>query len=132
MFCANCTVTIFCKQLQFLVVKLLSFNITTGSALSSLAHIRPGISDAMVTLGALDLLVAHLESPNNEVRFTSAVTLGYLTSNRTAARLLLSQCRNSAHLFEKLMQNIGENPKISKEFLQDFERHQMVGLPRTA
>lgn len=85
----------------------------------------------MLTLGALDILTAHLESTNNEVRFTAAVTLGYLTFNRTASRLLLSQCRNSATLYDKLMKNIGEKPKISVEFLQDFERHKMVGLPRT-
>lgn len=58
-----------------------------------------------------------------------AVTLGYLTFNRTAARMLLVACRNTPGLYEKLEKNIGKNPKISKEFTEEFRRAKSVGLP---
>ena len=103
--------------------------VLASSLLSSLAHTRAGIPDAMVTTGAIDELIQQLSSPNEQVRCSVAVALGYLTFNRTAERLLFSACRNTPGLYKKLMDNIGKNPKISPEFMEDFKRAKIVGLP---
>lgn len=103
--------------------------VLAASLLSSLAHTRAGITDAMVTTGAIDLLVEKLSSKNDQVRNAVAVTLGYLTYNRTAARILFSACRNMPGLYKKLMENIGKNAKISEEFVGDFRRAKHIGLP---
>jgi len=103
--------------------------VLAASLLSSLAHTRAGIPDAMVTTGAIDYLVEKLSSPNDQVRSAVAVALGYLTFNRTAARLLFGVCRNTPGLYTKLSDNIGNSAKISNEFVQDFERAKLVGLP---
>lgn len=99
------------------------------SLLSSLAHTRAGLTDAMITTGALDSLIKRLDSDNDIVRNGAAVTLGYLTFNKTAYRLLFSQCRNTPGLFEKLMDNIGVDPRINQEFKDDFKRAKLIGLP---
>lgn len=101
----------------------------TASLLSSLAHTRAGIPDAMVTSGAMERLMYHLSSPYDLVRTSCAVALGYLTFNKTAARILLSSCRNNPGLHDKLVQNIDADAKISDEFIQDFERAKKIGLP---
>nr|XP_022304703.1 ankyrin and armadillo repeat-containing protein-like isoform X2 [Crassostrea virginica] len=103
--------------------------VLAASLLSSLAHTRAGIPDAMVTSGAIDVLVDKLSSQNDQVRGACAVALGYLTFNRTAARILFSACRNTPGLYKKLEENIGKNAKISQEFVQDFKRAKIVGLP---
>ena len=66
---------------------------------------------------------------SNEVRNGAAVTLGYLTFNKTAYRLLFSLCRNLPGLYNKLMDNIGDDPRISSEFINDFKRAMVIGLP---
>ena len=99
------------------------------SLLSSLAHTRAGIPDAMVTSGAMERLMYHLSSPYDLVRTSCAVALGYLSFNKTAARILLSSCRNNPGLHDKLIQNIDADAKISDEFIQDFERAKKIGLP---
>ena len=97
--------------------------------MSSLAHTRAGIPDAMTTVGAIDLLIKRLHSRNDQVRAAAAIALGYLSYNRTAARLMLVACRNTPGLYERLMKNIGKNPKICKDFTEEFRRCQIVGLP---
>ena len=64
-----------------------------------------------------------------QLRFACAVCLGYLTFNRTAARKLLVACRNTPGLYEKIMENIGPKPRISKEFTDEFKRALTIGLP---
>lgn len=104
--------------------------VLVASLLSSLAHTRAGITDAMVTVGLLDLLVSRLStSENSQVRNAVAVTLGYLTFNPTAARLLFATCRNIPGLYNKLMKNIGFHPKINSKFEDNFRRARLVGLP---
>lgn len=71
----------------------------------------------------------HLSSPYDLVRTSCAVALGYLSFNKTAARILFSSCRNSPGLYDKLIQNIDTDAKISDEFMQDFERAKKIGLP---
>lgn len=126
-------VTLTARGITMLVDKLLSQDdkvlVLACSLLSSLAHTRAGIPDAMITSGAIDLLVNHLNSPNDQVRNASAVSLGYLTHNKTASRTLLSTCRNTPGLFKKLVDNIGVNPRISEQFVKEFERAKMIGLP---
>lgn len=103
--------------------------IVTASFISSLCHTRAGIPDAMVTIGAIQLLTNHLFSANEQVRFSCAVALGYLTYNRTASRYLLSVCRNRPGLYDRLMASIGKNPKINSNFVEDFQRARIIGLP---
>ena len=74
--------------------KKFEFCFISASYLSSLAHTRAGITDAMITCDAVDILCDLLYSPNDQIKFVSAVTLGFLTFNRTASRLLLHNCRN--------------------------------------
>ncbi len=97
--------------------------------MSSLAHTRAGITDAMIVMGAVELLTEHLYNDNEQVRFTSAVALGYLTFNRTAGRNLLTACRNTPGLYDRLVGNIGKNAKICKDFTEEFRRCRIVGLP---
>ncbi|KAF6031041.1 ANKAR [Bugula neritina] len=103
--------------------------ILSASLLSSLAHTRAGIPDAMVTSGAVDVLIEHLNSKYNLVRTSCAVALGYLSFNKTAARKLFSCCRDKPGLYDKLIENIDTDAKISSEFKQDFERAKKIGLP---
>lgn len=103
--------------------------ILCASLLSSLAHTRAGIPDAMVTSGAIEALVSRLTSANKLVRTACAVALAYLTFNKTAARLLLSACRNSLGLYERITENVDKDAKMSEEFTRDFEHAKMVGLP---
>jgi len=100
-----------------------------ASLLSSLAHTRAGIPDAMVTTGAIDILIIHLSSKESLVRQSCAVALGYLTFNKTAARHLLSCCRNTPGLYDNLVDNIDHDAKISDEFCKDFKRAKKIGLP---
>ncbi|XP_070211365.1 ankyrin and armadillo repeat-containing protein-like isoform X4 [Littorina saxatilis] len=126
-------VTLTAKGITLLVDKLQSQDdkvlVLACSLLSSLSHTRAGIPDAMITSGAIDLLVNHLNSVNDQVRNAAAVSLGYLTFNKTAARILFSACRNTPGLFKKLTDNIGVDPRISQQFVKEFERAKMVGLP---
>ena len=108
---------------------MIVLNSVTASLMSSLAHTRAGIPDAMIIVGAIELLIQHLFSENDQVRFACAVALGYLTYNRTATRRLLVACRNTPGLFDRLMDNIGKNPKISPEFTDEFKRQRIIGLP---
>lgn len=103
--------------------------VLASSLLSSLAHTRAGIPDAMVTLGVIDLLMDRLYSDNDLVRTAVAVALGYLTFNKTAARILLASCRNCPGLYDQMMNNIGSDSKISGEFIEDFRRAKIIGLP---
>ncbi|KAK6172108.1 hypothetical protein SNE40_018060 [Patella caerulea] len=121
------------RGITLLVEKLKSkdnnVTVLAASLLSSLAHTRAGIPDAMITTGAIDLLIEHLYSSNDQVKNSVAVALGYLTYNKTAARLLFSACRNTPGLYNLLVDNIGSNPRISEDFVSDFRRAKIVGLP---
>lgn len=97
--------------------------------MSSLAHTRAGITDAMIVMGAVELLTEHLYSKNEQVRFACAIALGYLTFNRTAGRGLLTTCRNTPGLYHRLMDNIGKNAKICEDFTEEYRRCKIVGLP---
>lgn len=98
--------------------------------MSSLAHTRAGITDAMITCDAVDILCDLLYSSNGQVRHVSAIALGYLSFNRTASRLLLHNCRNVTHLFDTLMQNLKSDSKISRQFIESYETALELGLPK--
>lgn len=98
--------------------------------MSSLSHTRAGITDAMITCDAVDILCDRLYSNNDQIRFASAVTLGYLSFNRTASRMLLHNCRNVPHLFQTLMSIIRPETKISKQFVESFQTAKELGLPK--
>ncbi|XP_033640039.1 ankyrin and armadillo repeat-containing protein-like isoform X1 [Asterias rubens] len=103
--------------------------ILAGTLMASLAHTRAGITDAMITCGSVEILTNHLFSQNAEVRAAAAVALGYLTFNRKATRLLLVSTRNTPGLYQRLMDNLDKDGKMSHDFTDEFRRAQVVGLP---
>ncbi|XP_041940339.1 ankyrin and armadillo repeat-containing protein [Alosa sapidissima] len=103
--------------------------VLTAELLASLAHTRAGIPDAIVTMGSVVHLSAHLNSPEEEVRTACATALGYLTFNRHAHRLLLVECRNTPSTYDLLTQHLSEDAKISSVFTDEFRRQKIVGLP---
>lgn len=76
----------------------------------------------------MEELLANLSSPNEEVRSSVAVALGYLSFDRTASRLMLQACRNTPELLESLVDNLG-NGKISVEFMDEWRQTKIGGLP---
>ncbi|KAJ8403521.1 hypothetical protein AAFF_G00352930 [Aldrovandia affinis] len=101
----------------------------TAQLVASLAHTRAGISDGIVTMGAVEHLCAHLFSEQEEVRISCACALGYLSFNRNAHRLLLVKCRNTPLIYDLLRGHLIEDAKISQIFTADFRRQKQVGLP---
>lgn len=84
----------------------------------------------MITCDAVDILCDLLYSPNDQIKFVSAVTLGFLTFNRTASRLLLHNCRNVTHLFDTLMSIMRPETKISQQFIESYQTALQLGLPK--
>lgn len=41
----------------------------------------------------------------------------------------MAACRSTEGVFESLLEHIGEDGKISNEFLAEFQRQKIVGLP---
>ncbi|XP_038645098.1 ankyrin and armadillo repeat-containing protein isoform X1 [Scyliorhinus canicula] len=103
--------------------------IVVGQMLSSLTQTRAGISDAIITMGAVEHLCPQLYSEGEQVRDSCATALGYLSFNPTGHRRLLVECRNQPELYELLINNICNDGKISKEFTDEFEVQRSVGLP---
>jgi hypothetical protein len=104
--------------------------IQTASYMASLSHMRAGITDAMITCDTVDILCDHLYSNNEQIRLASAVTLGYLTYNRTASRYLLHNCRNVVHLFDQLKSNLIPGSRISDQFIESYQTAIQLGLPK--
>jgi hypothetical protein len=102
----------------------------SASNLASLSHTRAGITDAMITCDIVNILSDKQYNKNEQIRFASAVTLGYLTFNRTASRLLLHNCRNKTTLFDTLMRNLRKDSKISPEFIASYKTALELGLPK--
>ncbi|XP_061468883.1 ankyrin and armadillo repeat-containing protein [Rhineura floridana] len=103
--------------------------VLTGKLLSSLAHTRAGIPEAITSLGTVQRLCYHLYAKEEEVRTAMACALGYLTFNRTAYRHLLVQCRNKPKLFKRLIMNLSKDARINSDFVKEFKRQKKVGLP---
>ncbi len=70
-----------------------------------------------------------LYSRNEQIRYASAIALGYLTFNRTASRLLLHNCRNVTHLYDTLIFTLRNN-RISKQFIESYHTAFVQGLPK--
>lgn len=83
---------------------------------------------SLYSSGSVEALLTNLSSPNEEVRSSAAVALGYLSFDRTASRLMLQACRNTPGLLESLVDNLG-NGKVSMEFMDEWRQTKMVGLP---
>lgn len=83
----------------------------------------------MQTVGAVEQLLDKLYVDNDQVRSACAVTLGYLTFNRTAARKLLVAVRNTPGLYQLMMANMGKQPKICKDFTDEVKTQTIIGLP---
>ena len=102
----------------------------SAGLLSSLVHTRAGIPDAMLAIGALSVLTERLMSDASEaVRQSCAVTLGYLTYNRTAARHLFAACRNTPRLYDQIITSMGPAARLNPDFVTDFQSARKVGLP---
>ncbi|XP_056093700.1 ankyrin and armadillo repeat-containing protein [Rhinichthys klamathensis goyatoka] len=126
-------VTLTARGVTDLVELLQSDQSTTvviaAQLLASLAHTRAGITDAIVTMGAIEHLSAHLDSEDGEVRTACASALGYLTSNRFAHRQLLAKCRKNPHMYDLLKKNLAQDARISQFFTEEFERQRRIGFP---
>jgi len=84
----------------------------------------------MLAVGALDVLTGRLMSDSSEtVRHACAVTLGYLTYNKTAARLMFTACRNTPRLYDQIITCIGPGAKLNPDFVTEFQCARKVGLP---
>uniref|UniRef100_A0A4W4HLS7 Ankyrin and armadillo repeat containing n=1 Tax=Electrophorus electricus TaxID=8005 RepID=A0A4W4HLS7_ELEEL len=103
--------------------------VLTAQLLASLSHTRAGVPHAIVTMGAIEHLCAHLCSEDEEVRSACASALGYLTYNRHAHRLLLVECRNNPVTYKLLMDHLAEDAKICRRFVSEFKRQRSMGLP---
>ncbi|XP_078083839.1 ankyrin and armadillo repeat-containing protein [Mustelus asterias] len=103
--------------------------IVVGQHLSSLTQTRAGISDAIITMGAVEHLCPHLYAEREQVRDSCATALGYLSFNPTGHRHLMMECRNQPELYELLIANICNDGKISKEFTEEFKMQRLIGLP---
>lgn len=84
----------------------------------------------MITCNVIDELCVKLFSKNEQIRFASAVTIGYLTFNKTAARLLLHNCRNNTILYKTLIENLRKDSKICEDFIIAYETAVKLGLPK--
>ncbi|XP_077970650.1 ankyrin and armadillo repeat-containing protein-like isoform X1 [Styela clava] len=119
-----------------ILVELLNSNnkrvlMVTAQCITSLSHTRAGVSDALVTSGVVPKLLKILLSDSDVVRLASAQALGYLSFNRVASRELISACRSREGLYEAIVNNLGEDGKISEEFEAEYKRQCAVGLPIT-
>ncbi|XP_069790818.1 ankyrin and armadillo repeat-containing protein isoform X2 [Narcine bancroftii] len=103
--------------------------IAVGQLISSLTQTQAGITDAMITMGAVENLCPHLFAEREEVCESCATALGYLSFNQTAHRHLLVECRNQPELYDLLMSNISPDGKICQEFINEFNMQKVVGLP---
>ncbi|XP_078260750.1 ankyrin and armadillo repeat-containing protein [Rhinoraja longicauda] len=103
--------------------------IIVGHLISSLTQTRAGITDAMITMGAVGNLCPHLYAERGEVRESCATALGYLSFNRTAHRHLLVECRNQPELYDLLISNVSPDGKICQEFIDEFNVQKLIGLP---
>ncbi|TSW62336.1 Ankyrin and armadillo repeat-containing protein [Bagarius yarrelli] len=103
--------------------------IIAAEFLASLVHTRAGIPDAVVTLGAMEHLCAHLYSKDQEVQTACAGALGYLSFNRFAHRLLLVECRKHPDTYRTLIDNLAKDANICCKFTSEFDRQRKLGLP---
>ncbi|KAG7330805.1 hypothetical protein KOW79_004774 [Hemibagrus wyckioides] len=103
--------------------------VITAEFLASLVHTRAGIPDAVVTMGAIEHLCAHLYSEDEEVRTACASALGYLSFNCFAHRLLLVECRKNPNTYRALRDSIATDAKICHKFTSEFKRQSRMGLP---
>ncbi|XP_065103751.2 ankyrin and armadillo repeat-containing protein-like [Paramisgurnus dabryanus] len=113
---------------ELLQSQLSSTVIIAAQHLASLAHMRAGLIDAIITKGTVEDLCAHLNSEDKEVQTACASTLGYLTFNSQAHRQLLGKCRRVPALYDLLMENIERDAKISEVFTAEFERLKQKGF----
>nr|CAB3221644.1 ankyrin and armadillo repeat-containing protein [Phallusia mammillata] len=97
--------------------------------LASLAHTRAGVPDAIVTCEAVPKLLEKLNSSDKLLRQSAAQALGYLSFNRTASRELMAACRATEGVHSNLTVNLGEDGRISDEFVAEFKRQATIGLP---
>jgi hypothetical protein len=84
----------------------------------------------MIACDVINILCDHLFSQNDQIRFTSAITLGYLTFNRTASRLLLHNCRNMTTLYDQLISSLRPDSKISPQFIDSYKTALKLGIPK--
>lgn len=106
---------------------------------SSLARIRTGISDALISCEVLERLITKLYAPpipqtsedagdELEMRSACAVAIGALTYNRTGFRLFYNLVRRTPELYDKIIE-FGKRSCMSPDFVTFFESERAKGLP---
>lgn len=97
------------------------------SLLSSLLHIRAGISSAFLASGIVSSLAKLLLCEFEHCRRTSAITITYLTLTPQGARTVLGYCRKTPRLFSLLKKN-SEGYALSADFMESWERYKTTHL----
>ena len=97
------------------------------SLLSSLLHIRAGISSAFLASGIVSSLAKLLLSEFEHCRRTSAITISYLTLTPQGARTVLGYCRKTPRLFS-LLQKYCEGYTLSTDFMESWEHYKTTHL----
>lgn len=115
------------------LVGLLSSEIESTQVLSShfigcLAHSGPGIPQATVMAGALDLLISNLTSGSGPVIESCCVALGYFSFDPMAARLMMGMFRDQPEKFD-VFREFSSSVVVSKTFMYNWDIAEQAGLP---
>ncbi|CAF1213803.1 unnamed protein product [Adineta steineri] len=129
------------------IMKLAELLLQTNTALvtqiakyiSSLARIRTGISDGLLSCEVLGRLIDKLYAPSlpqtsedagdeDEMHSACAIAIGALTYNKTAFRQLYNLVRRDPTLYDKIIE-YGRRSCMSPEFVTYFESERAQGLP---
>lgn len=102
--------------------------VLSAEFLACLAHSRGGIPNTIVMAGALDPLIWNLKSGNGPIIESSCVTLGYLTFNPMASRLIIGTFRDDPELYE-IFKDYFSTVVVSKKFREEWSNAERAGLP---
>ena len=98
---------------------------TCSNFIAGLAHTRPGIPSAFVSIGTVQILAGLLMSPSERVRAYSAVALGYLSVDKSGQKQLLNICRSKPQLYE-IVCCYAKKVRLSQEFIERWKHYQRL------
>lgn len=93
--------------------------------IAGLAHTRPGIPSAFVSIGTIQILARLLMSPSERVRAHSAIALGYLSLDKSGQKQLLNVCRTKPCLYQILC-SYAKKVRLSQQFIDRWKHHQRL------
>nr|CAB3221648.1 ankyrin and armadillo repeat-containing protein-like [Phallusia mammillata] len=99
-----------------------------SDCIARLAHTRAGVPSAMVSINVVEELCKLLQLPNDQVRGSASIALGYLSFDHVAERQMLHICRSEPCLVH-VIKYYTKNYKLSPEFLEGWKHCLRVGLP---